>query len=166
MPFRKSKSSKAAKAKEAVAEPLKNQVTDRTDDLVAALDAAREALARASAAAGRKGAELGAGLGKQASDAADKLLPERARQRKREAARRRNRRLMAGAAGLTLLGVAVSRLSGSRGAKDEGLTRHAGEPGGWVAESGGDAGPAPSAEVTQLHTNGAGGDPARTPPTT
>jgi len=172
MPFRKSKSSKAAKttkatkAKEAVAEPLKNQVTDRTDDLVAALDAAREALARASAAAGRKGAELGAGLGKQASDAADKLLPERAKQRKREAARRRNRRLMAGAAGLTLLGVAVSRLSGSRGAKDEGLQRHAGEPGGWVAESGGDAGPAPSAEVTQLHTNGAGGDPARTPPTT
>jgi hypothetical protein len=162
MPFRKSKSSKAAKAKEAVAEPLKNQVTDRTDDLVAALDAAREALARASAAAGRRGAELG----KQASDAADKLLPERAKQRKREAARRRNRRLMAGAAGLTLLGVAVSRLSGSRGAKDEGLKRHAGEPGGWVAESGGDAGPAPSAEVTQLHTNGAGGDPARTPPTT
>jgi hypothetical protein len=172
MPFRKSKSSKAAKttkatkAKEAVAEPLKNQVTDRTDDLVAALDAAREALARASAAAGRKGAELGAGLGKQASDAADKLLPERAKQRKREAARRRNRRLMAGAAGLTLLGVAVSRLSGSRGAKDEGLQRHAGEPSGWVAESSGDAGPAPSAEVTQLHTNGAGGDPARTPPTT
>ena len=134
MPFRKSKSSKAAKAKEAVAEPLKNQVTDRTDDLVAALDAAREALARASAAAGRKGAELGAELGKQASDAADKLLPERAKQRKREAARRRNRRLMAGAAGLTLLGVAVSRLSGSRGAKDEGLKRHAGEPSGWVAE--------------------------------
>ena len=172
MPFRKSKSSKAAKttkatkAKEAVAEPLKNQVTDRTDDLVAALDAAREALARASAAAGRKGAELGAGLGKQASDAADKLLPERAKQRKREAARRRNRRLMAGAAGLTLLGVAVSRLSGSKGAKDEGLQRHAGEPSGWVAESSGDAGPAPSAEVTQLHTNGAGGDPARTPPTT
>ena len=172
MPFRKSKSSKAAKttkatkAKAAVAEPLKNQVTDRTDDLVAALDAAREALARASAAAGRKGAELGAGLGKQASDAADKLLPERAKQRKREAARRRNRRLMAGAAGLTLLGVAVSRLSGSRGAKDEGLQRHAGEPSGWVAESSGDAGPAPSAEVTQLHTNGAGGDPARTPPTT
>jgi hypothetical protein len=165
MPFRKSRSSKAGKAKEAVAEPLKNQVTDRTDDLVAALDAAREALARASAAAGRKGAELGAELGKQASDAADKLLPERAKQRKREAARRRNRRVLAGAAGLTVLGVVASRLSGSKGAKDEGLKRHAGEP-GWVAESGGDAGPAPSAEVTQLHTNGAGGDPARTPPTT
>jgi hypothetical protein len=42
MPFRKSKSN-AAKAKDAVAD----QVTDRTDDLVAALDAAREALARA-----------------------------------------------------------------------------------------------------------------------
>jgi hypothetical protein len=161
MPFRKSKSNraaKAAKAKEAVAE----QVTDRTDDLVAALDAAREALARASAAAGRRGAELG----KEASKAADKLLPERAKQRRREAARRRNRRVLAGAAGLTLIGVVASRLSGSRGAKDEGLRPRAAEPGGWVAESGGDAGPAPSAEVTQLHTNGAGGDPARTPPTT
>jgi hypothetical protein len=161
MPFRKSKSNraaKAAKAKEAVAE----QVTDRTDDLVAALDAAREALARASAAAGRRGAELG----KEASKAADKLLPERAKQRRREAARRRNRRVLAGAAGLTLIGVVASRLSGSRGAKDEGLQPRAAEPGGWVAESGGDAGPAPSAEVTQLHTNGAGGDPARTPPTT
>ena len=161
MPFRKSKSNraaKAAKAKEAVAE----QVTDRTDDLVAALDAAREALARASAAAGRRGAELG----KEASKAADKLLPERAKQRRREAARRRNRRVLAGAAGLTLIGVVASRLSGSRGAKDEGLQPRAAEPGGWVAESGGDAGPGPSAEVTQLHTNGAGGDPARTPPTT
>jgi hypothetical protein len=161
MPFRKSKSNraaKAAKAKEAVAE----QVTDRTDDLVAALDAAREALARASAAAGRRGAELG----KEASKAADKLLPERAKQRRREAARRRNRRVLAGAAGLTLIGVVASRLSGSRGAKDQGPRPHAAEPGGWVAESGGDAGPAPSAEVTQLHTNGAGGDPARTPPTT
>ena len=157
MPFRKTKSNRAAKAKEAVAE----QVTDRTDDLVAALDAAREALARASAAAGRRGAELG----KEASKAADKLLPERAKQRRREAARRRNRRVLAGAAGLTLIGVVASRLSGSRGAKDEGLQPRAAEPGGWVAESG-DAGPAPSAEVTQLHTNGAGGDPARTPPTT
>ena len=55
MPFRKSK---ATKAKEAVTEPRKNQVSDRTDDLMAALDAAKEALARASAAAGRKGAEL------------------------------------------------------------------------------------------------------------
>jgi hypothetical protein len=153
MPFRKSKSN-AVKAKETVA----GQVTDRTDDLLAALDAAREALARASAAAGRKGA----GLGKQASEAADKLLPERARQRKREAARRRKRRLLAGTAGLALLGVVAGRLAG-KGAKDR--EQVAGEPaGGWVAESGADAGPAPSAEVTQLHTNGAGGDPARTPP--
>ena len=157
MPFRKSKSN-AAKVKETVAD----QVTDRTDDLVAALDAAREALARASAAAGRKGAELGAGLGKQASEAADKLLPERARQRRREAARRRNRRLLAGAAGLTLLGVAASRLTGSK--DRERLEREAGQDGGWTAESG--AGPASSAEVTQLHSNGAGGDQARVPPTT
>jgi hypothetical protein len=160
MPFRKSKTtSKAAKAKETVTE----QVTDRTDDLVAALEAAKEALARASAAASRKGAELG----KQASEAADKLLPERARQRKREAARRRNRRLLAGAAGLTLLGFAASRLAGPKGSKDrERLEREAAGGGGWVAESGADAGPAPSAEVTQLHTNGAGGDQARIPPTT
>jgi hypothetical protein len=155
MTFRSSRKSKAEKAKEAVTD----QVSDRTDDLVAALDAAKEALARASAAASRKGAELG----KQASEAADKLMPERARQRKREAARRRNRKLLAGAAGLTLLGVAFSRLAGGRGG-GEGLERQADHDAGWVAESTSDAGPAPSAEVTQLHGNGAGGDPARTPP--
>ena len=153
MPFRSSRKNKAAKAKEAVTE----QVSDRTDDLVAALDAAKEALARASAAAGRKGAELG----KQASEAADKLLPERARQRRREAARRRNRKLLAGAAGLTLLGVAFSRLAGPKGDRQR-LEREAEHDAGWVAESTSDAGPAPSAEVTQLHGNGA--DAARTPP--
>ena len=42
MPFRSSRRNKAAKAKETVTE----QVSDRTDDLVAALDAAREALER------------------------------------------------------------------------------------------------------------------------
>jgi len=158
MPFRssrKNKTAKAAKAKEAVTE----QVSDRTDDLVAALDAAREALARASAAAGRKGAELG----KQASEAADKLMPERARQRRREAARRRNRKLLAGAAGLTLLGVAFSRLAGSKGDRGR-LEREAERDAGWVAESTSDAGPAPAAEVTQLHGNGTGADAARTPP--
>jgi hypothetical protein len=150
MPFRKSK---ATKAKETVTD----QVSDRTDDLVAALDAAKEALARASAAAGRKGAELGAGLGKQASEAADKLMPERARQRRREAARRRNRRLVVGAAGLTLLGVAFSRLAGSKTDRTGGWER--------APEPARDADPVASpAEVTQLHGNGAGGDPARTPP--
>jgi hypothetical protein len=157
MPFRRK--SKADKAKQA------EQVTDRTDDLVAALDAAKEALARASAAASRKGAELGAELGKQASGAADKLMPERARQRRREAARKRNRRILAGAGVLTLLGVAASRLAGSKGKAEQGQPWQAGESGGgWAAESGSDAGPAPSAEVTQLHGNGAGGDAARTPP--
>jgi hypothetical protein len=155
MTFRSSRKSTAGKAKEAVTE----QVSDRTDDLVAALDAAREALARASAAASRKGAELG----KQASDAADKLLPERARQRRREAARRRNRRLLAGAAGITLLGVAFSRLAGAKGDREQ-LQREAGRDAGWVAESTSDAGPAPSAEVTQLHGNGSDADAARTPP--
>ena len=155
MPFRSSRRNKAAKAKETVTE----QVSDRTDDLMAALDAAREALARASAAAGRKGAELG----KQASEAADKLLPERARQRRREAARRRNRKLLAGAAGLTLLGVAFSRLAGPKGDRER-LEREAGHDAGWVAESTSDAGPVPSSEVTQLHGDGADADAARTPP--
>jgi hypothetical protein len=155
MTFRSSRKSKAEKAKEAVTD----QVSDRTDDLVAALDAAKEALARASAAASRKGAELG----KQASEAADKLMPERARQRRREAARRRNRKLLAGAAGLTLLGVAFSRLAGGKGDQAR-LERQAEHDAGWVAESTSDAGPAPSAEVTQLHGNGAGADAARTPP--
>ena len=159
MTFRSSRKPKAAKAKEAATE----QVSDRTDDLVAALDAAREALARASAAASRKRAELGVELGKQASGAADKLMPERARQRRREAARRRNRKVLAGAAGLTLLGVAFSRLAGGKGDQAR-LERQAEHDAGWVAESTSDAGPAPSAEVTQLHGNGAGADAARTPP--
>jgi hypothetical protein len=160
MTFRSSRKNPAGKAKEAVTE----QVSDRTDDLVAALDAAREALARASAAASRKGAELGVELGKQASEAADKLRPERARQRRREAARRRNRKLLAGAAGLTLLGVAFSRLAGGKGDQAR-LERQAEHDAGWVAESTSDAGPVPAAEVTQLHGNGAGADAARTPPT-
>jgi hypothetical protein len=148
MPFRKSK---ATKAKEATTD----QASDRTDDLMAALEAAREAIARASAAASRKGAELGAGLGKQASEAADKLMPERARQRRREAARRRNRRLLAGAAGVGVAAVLASRLTGSK----------ADRTGGWErpAEPVREAEPG-AAEVTQLRTNGAGGDPARTPP--
>ena len=147
MPLRKSKTTKA---KEAVTDPRKNQVSDRTDDLMAALDAAREALARAAS----KGAELGAELSKEASRAADKLLPERARQRRREAARRRNRRLLAGTAALAALGVLASRLTGSRTGKDDG---------GWERAPDPASTPAASAEVTQLHGNGAG-DPARTPP--
>jgi hypothetical protein len=161
MPLRKSK---ATKAKETVTD----QVSDRTDDLVAALDAAREAIARASAAAGRKSAELGAELGKEASKAADKLMPERAKQRRREAARRRNRRLLAGTAALAGLGLLVSRLAGGKGAElRESMKRPAGEPAGDAPPWDRPAEPDPdaSAEVTQLHTNGAGSDPARTPPT-
>jgi hypothetical protein len=157
MPFRKPQ---ATKAKDAVTD----QVSDRTDDLVAALDAAREALARASAAAGRRGAELGAELGKEASKAADKLMPERARQRRREAARRRNRRLLAGAAGLGGLLLVASRLAGPKGPDG---AKHADTPAsGWdrPAETGPGGEPGAPAEVTQLHTNGAGGDPARPPP--
>jgi hypothetical protein len=160
MAFRRSKATKATKAKETVTD----QVSDRTDDLMAALDAAREAIARASAAASRKGAELG----KEATKAADKLLPERARQRRREAARRRNRRLVAGAAGLGTLALALSRLSGSKGSElRQGLKRQTDKAGGgWDRAPGPASGadPVSSAEVTQLHTNGAGTDPARTPP--
>lgn len=134
MPFRKSKATKAK-------ETATDQGSDRTDDLTAALEAAREAIARASAAASRK--------------AADKLMPERARQRRREAARRRNRRLLAGAAGVGVAAVLASRLTGSK----------ADRTGRWErpAEPVRDAEPG-AAEVTQLRTNGAGGDPARTPP--
>jgi hypothetical protein len=160
MAFRRSKATKATKAKEAVTD----QVSDRTDDLMAALDAAREAIARASAAASRKSAELG----KEATKAADKLLPERARQRRREAARRRNRRLVAGAAGLGTLALVLSRLSGPRNSElRQGLKRQSDKAGGgWDRAPGAASGadPASSAEVTQLHTNGAGSDPARTPP--
>ena len=138
MAFRKSKATKATKAK--------------------------EALARASTAASRKGAELG----KEASKAADKLMPERARQRRREAARRRNRRLLAGAAGLGALGLVLTRLSGPKGSElREGLKRQTDKAsGGWdrVPEPASGTDPASSAEVTQLHGNGAGSDPARTPP--
>jgi hypothetical protein len=154
MGFRKSK---AGKAKEAVTD----QVSDRTDDLVAALDAAKEALARASTAASRKGVEL-------SKEAADKLMPERARQRRREAARRRNRRLLAGTAALAGLGVLLSRLAGSKGSElRQGLKRQTDKAsGGWdrVPEPASGTDPASSAEVTQLHGNGAGSDPARTPP--
>ena len=86
----------------------------------------------------------------------DPPLPQR--NRRREAARRRNRRLLAGAAGLGLVAVLASRLTGSK----------ADRTGGWerAPEPPREADPVSSAEVTQLHTNGAGGDPARTPPTT
>jgi hypothetical protein len=164
MPFRKSK---ATKSREAATDPLKNQVTDRTDDLMAALEAAREAIARASTVASRKGAELGAELGKEATKAADKLMPERARQRRREAARRRNRRLLVGAAGLGVLGLALTRLSGSKDSElRDGLKRQTDKAGGWERppEPASATDPAASAEVTPLHGNGAGSETARTPP--
>ena len=156
MGFRKSN---ATKAKETVTE----QVTDRTDARGPARAAPPEARARPAPAARRTGAPPG----KEASKAADKLMPERARQRRREAARRRNRRLLAGAAGLGALGLALSRLSGSKGSElRQGLKRQSDKAsGGWDrAPEPGSADPVSSAEVTQLHTNGAGGDPARTPP--
>jgi hypothetical protein len=200
--FRKSRT---RRAREAVAE----QVTDRTDDLVAALETAREAIARASTAAGRKSAELGkeagrksAELGKEAGrrgatagrrgaraaremagsleaeqvadltrKAADKLFPERAKQR-RQAARRRRRRLLAGAAGLLGAGLVAGWLTApKRGAETrQALKDQAAKAGekGWeqVSESRSeDAGPArEDAEVTPLHQgNGAATNPTRPP---
>jgi ABC-type transporter Mla subunit MlaD len=191
--------SRAGRARDAVAD----QVAERTDDLAAALEAAREAIAKASTAAGRKGAELGkksAVRGKQARRrgakaarevaevlpepeqvaeltrrAADKLFPERAKQR-RNSSRQRRRRLLFGGAGLLGAGVVAGWLTApKRGAetrqalKDQaakasekgwervaeppeaaGMTQQAGEQG---------------AEVTQLHHgDGAVPKPSRTPP--
>ena len=59
-------------------------------------------------------------------------MPERARQRRREAARKRNRRILAGAGVLTLLGVAASRFGGSKGKADQGQPWQAEPSGGWA----------------------------------
>jgi gas vesicle protein len=180
--FRRSRSKRARDA-------LAEQVADRTDDLATALEAAREAIARASTAAGRKGAELGkeaAELGKEAAlkgrrarrrgagrraRTADKLFPERARQR-REAGRRRRRRLLVSAAGLVGAGVVAGWLTAPRrGAETRQALKdqaaRASEK-GWerVAEPEEAAGPTPladhGAEVTPIH-QGDGG-PGRIPP--
>jgi hypothetical protein len=152
--------SKATTAKQGVTE----QVGEKTDDLMAALETAREAISRATATAARKRAELGAELSREASRAADKLLPERAKQRRREAARKRRRRLLAGAAGLIGTGVVIGRLSGSKGGLGQSLKRQVDKAGGgWdrVAESGHDA---DSAEVTRLRQGNGATTTTQTPP--
>ena len=62
----------------------------------------------------------------------------------------------------------LSRLAGSKGSElRQGLKRQTDKAsGGWdrVPEPASGTDPASSAEVTQLHSNGAGSDPARTPP--
>jgi hypothetical protein len=194
--FRKGK---ARRARDAVAD----KVADRTDDLATALEAAREAIAKASTAAGRRGAELGkeaAVTGKKARRrgaraarevadvlpepeqvveltrrAADKLFPERARQR-RAAGRRRRRRLLFGGAGLLGAGVVAGWLTApKRGAETrQALKEQAAKASekGWerVAEPSEPAVATPpageqGAEVTPLH-HGDGGapKPTRTPP--
>jgi ABC-type transporter Mla subunit MlaD len=188
--------SRAGRARDAVAE----QVADRTDDLAAALEAAREAIARASAAAGRKGTELGKGAavkGRQARRrgaraarevagtlqepeqvaeltrrAADKLFPERARQR-REAGRKRRRRLLFGGAGLLGAGMVAGWLTAPRRGADtrQALKEQAARASemGWerVAETS-ETTPAAGeqgAEVTPLHhSDGPAPKPSRTPP--
>ena len=150
---------------------VQKQVTELTDDLVAALETAREAIAKASSVAARRGAELGkqagrrgARLGKQAGRrgaklsrqagrggakasrrgaraardmagqaadrlpepeqvadltrrAADKLFPERARQRERTR-RRRRVGFLTGAGGLLGLGLLAGWLTApKRGAE-------------------------------------------------
>jgi hypothetical protein len=190
---------KARRARDAVAD----KVADRTDDLASALEAAREAIARASAAAGRKGAELGrdaavkgrkarrrgARAAREVADAlpvpepeqvaeltkraADKLFPERARQR-RAAGRRRRRRLLVGGAGLLGAGVVAGWLTAPRrGAETrQALKEQAAKASekGWerVAEPSDAAGTVPpaserDAEVTPLH-DGIAPKPTRTPP--
>jgi hypothetical protein len=186
--------SRTKRARDAVAE----QVADRTDDLATALEAAREAISRASTAAGRKGAELGkeaavkgrrarrrgaraarevAGGTDQVADqvadltrrTAEKLFPERARQR-RQASRKRRRRRLLGSAGLLGAGVVAGWLTAPRRGVDtrQALKEQAAKASekGWerVAEPSEEAGPtAPAgeqgAEVTPIH-QGDGG-PAR-----
>jgi hypothetical protein len=188
--------SRAGREGDAVAE----QAADRNDDLAAALEAAREAIARASAAAGRKGTELGKGAavkGRQARRrgaraarevagtlqepeqvaeltrrAADKLFPERARQR-REAGRKRRRRLLFGGAGLLGAGMVAGWLTAPRRGADtrQALKEQAARASemGWerVAETS-ETTPAAGeqgAEVTPLHhSDGPAPKPSRTPP--
>jgi hypothetical protein len=151
--FRKSRAKRAR-------DEVREQVTELTDDLVAALETAREAIARASTVAGRRGAELGKQAGRrgaklsrqagrggakasrrgaraardmagQAADrlpepeqvadltrrAADKLFPERARQRERTR-RRRRVGFLTGAGGLLGLGLLAGWLTApKRGAE-------------------------------------------------
>jgi hypothetical protein len=188
--------SRAGRARDAVAE----QVADRTDDLAAALEAAREAIARASTAAGRKGTELGKGAAVKGGQArrrgaraarevagtlqepeqvaeltrraADKLFPERARQR-REAGRKRRRRLLFGGAGLLGAGMVAGWLTAPRRGADtrQALKEQAARASemGWerVAETS-ETTPAAGeqgAEVTPLHhSDGPAPKPSRTPP--
>jgi hypothetical protein len=192
---------RARRARDAVAD----KVTDRTDDLATALEAAREAIAKASMAAGRKGAELGrdaAVKGRKArrrgaraargvadalpvpepeqvaeltKRAADKLFPERARQR-RAAGRRRRRRLLVGGAGLLGAGVVAGWLTAPRRGADtrQALKEQAAKASekGWerVAEPSDSAGTVTlegeqGAEVTPLHHgDGVAPRPTRTPP--
>jgi hypothetical protein len=190
--------SRARRARDAVAD----QVAERTDDLAAALEAAREAIARASTAAGRKGAELGkeaAVKGRKARRrgakaargvaeavdpeqvaeltrrAADKLFPERAKQR-RDAARKRRRRILVGGAGLLGAGMVAGWLTAPKRGADtrQALKDQAAKASekGWerVAEPSEEAGTITlegeqGAEVTQLH-HGDGTVPrsTRTPP--
>jgi hypothetical protein len=171
------------------------QVADRTDDLATALDAAREAISKASTAASRKGTELGkeaavrgrrarrrgAEAARQAADGtdqvadqvadltrrtADKLFPERARQR-REAGRKRRRRRLLGGAGLLGAGVVAGWLTAPRRGADtrQALKEQAAKASekGWerVAEPPEAAGPTTAAgeqgaEVTPIHQGDGG----------
>jgi gas vesicle protein len=221
--FRKSR---ARSAKDAVA----GQVTERTDDLITALDAAREAISKASTAAGHKGTELGKEAGRRSTElrkeagrrgrraarrggtaarrgtraargaasqaaemlpepeqvadltrrAADKLFPERAKQR-REAARKRRRRVLFGSAGLLGTGLLAGWLTAPRrGAETrQALKEQAAKASekGWerVSEPPSEAA-APTAapersadeqqgaEVTSIHQGNGASNPSKTPP--
>jgi gas vesicle protein len=206
---------RARSAKDAVAD----QVTERTDDLITALDAAREAISKASAEAGRRSAELrkeagrrgrkaarrggkaakrgtraARGAAREATDllpepeqvadltrrAADKLFPERAKQR-REAARKRRRRVLVGSAGLLGTGLLAGWLTAPRrGAETrQALKEQAAKASekGWerVSEAPSQAAEptaAPEraadeqqgAEVTPIHQGNGATNPSKTPP--
>jgi hypothetical protein len=211
------------------ARSAKDAVTERTDDLITALDAAREAISKASTAAGHKGAELGKEAGRKSGElrreagkrgrkaarggskaarrgtraardaareaadllpepeqvadltrrAADKLFPERAKQR-REAARKRRRRVLVGSAGLLGTGLLAGWLTAPRrGAETrQALKEQAAKASekGWERVS--EAPPAAAeptaaperdadqqgAEVTPIHQGNGATNPSKTPP--
>jgi hypothetical protein len=205
--FRKSR---ARSAKDAVA----GQVTEKTDDLITALEAAREAISKASTAASHRSTELRKEAGKrgrkaarrsskaarrgtraardaasqaaellpepeQVADltrrAADKLFPERARQR-RQTARKRRRRVLVGSAGLLGTGLLAGWLTAPRrGAETrQALKEQAAKASekGWERvseppseEAAAEPTAAPEgAEVTPIHQGNGATNPSKTPP--
>jgi gas vesicle protein len=186
--FRRGKS-RVQQAKEAVAERLpdreqaRDQVADLTGEVADALEAAQSAITRLAASAGRKGASTTRKARKQSAKLAetvserlpdpdqvvdayrkvtDKLFPERVKQRRKQARKRRRGLLYRGAgiAGLGLLAgwlTAPKRGAEARRAVKQQVAR-AGAKGMATAGAGEEAGsadgteaPPSPAQVTQLN---------------